>query len=457
MMSPRTTYTATCWREGTSWTARIVQLDRCTRAARLSEVDAAARRLIVAVTNADPQTIDVVVDLQVPSGISQLLDAANAARQEADVVSVEAVAVRRSLARQLTAHGYGIREIATLLGISWARAKQLASEPIELPSRGHRPGGHDAAVPPAGRPHTSYQHEASFYRDDKDFLAGTVPFVQNAVALGQPIMIALIKPRMRLLQAALGPTGGEVRFVEMGELGANPSRIIPAWLDFIQQTPGQPVRGIGEPQWPGRRPEEVVECQLHEALLNVAIDPDIPLWLRCPYDATGLPEPIARAALETHPAVVEAGRYRGSTSYGGLHTVDSIYRSELPPAPPDCATVTFGGSDLSAVRAQVSNSARAAGLDNDRSRSVTCAVAEIAANSVRHGGGAGELRTWTRPDALVCQINDRGELVSPMVGRRTPAPDEEDNRGLWLANQISDLVQIRSTPAGSTARVFAWL
>jgi len=189
----------------------------------------------------------------------------------------------------------------------------------------------------------------------------------------------------------------------------------------------------------------------------VAIDPDIPLWMRCPYDAAELSEPIARAAFDSHPALVEVASYRGSTSYGGLHHVDSIFRSELPPAPGDSVLVRFGGSDLGVVRAHVTSGARKAGLDNDRARALTNAVAEIAANSVRHGGGLGELRIWTTSDALVCQVTDRGELQDPLVGRRTPGMHEEQNRGLWLANQISDLVQIRSTAAGSTARIFAWL
>ena len=63
-MTPRTTYTATCWREGNAWTVLIVQLDRTTRAARLADVDTAARRLIAAVLNADPGSIEVVVDLR---------------------------------------------------------------------------------------------------------------------------------------------------------------------------------------------------------------------------------------------------------------------------------------------------------------------------------------------------------------------------------------------------------
>lgn len=314
-----------------------------------------------------------------------------------------------------------------------------------------------SAVPALARPHTGFRHEAFLYRDDEEFLSATVSFIRDAVALGQPVMVALVKPRIQLLRTVLGQHAGDVDFVDMGQLGANPARIIPAWLDFLQRNPDRPVRGIGEPVWPGRRPEEVVECQLHEALLNVAIDPDIPLWLRCPYDVSALPAPIALAALDSHPTVMEVGGHRGSTSYGGLHTVDSIFRAELPPEPSDATMVRFGRSDLDLVRAQVSRSAWDAGLDGDRCRSLTSAIIEIASNSIRHGGGQGELRTWTRADALVCQISDRGQLEDPLAGRRPPATREQEERGLWLVNKVSDLVQLRSTTQGSVARVFTWL
>jgi hypothetical protein len=34
-----------------------------------------------------------------------------------------------------------------------------------------------------------------------------------------------------------------------------------------------------------------------------------------------------------------------------------------------------------------------------------------------------------------------------------PDPDPESGRGLWLVNQLCDLVQIRSGPSGTTIRV----
>jgi anti-sigma regulatory factor (Ser/Thr protein kinase) len=272
-------------------------------------------------------------------------------------------------------------------------------------------------------------------------------------------MVAVIEPRMRLLREELGSCLDEVHFVDMAELGRNPARIIPEWLGFLQECSddGQPVRGIGEPLWAGRRPEEIVECQLHEGLLNLAVGPDTPLWLRCLYDVSALDQQLAAEALYSHPAVVEVGSYRGSTDYGGLHHVDTVFRSELPEPPSDHARLSFGVTDLVTVRTHVTRSAIDAGLDADRARALTTAVTEIATNSVRHGGGRGVLLTWARPDALVCEISDRGQLDDPLIGRRTVSPEDESGRGVWLANQTCDLVQIRSTSEGCTVRLVSWL
>lgn len=85
----------------------------------------------------------------------------------------------------------------------------------------------------------------------------------------------------------------------MHELGRNPARIIPAWQRFVDGAGGRPVRGIGEPIWPGRRAEELLECRLHGALLNVAVDPGLPFWLRCPYDTRQLSPGVVEEAFRS--------------------------------------------------------------------------------------------------------------------------------------------------------------
>jgi anti-sigma regulatory factor (Ser/Thr protein kinase) len=316
-----------------------------------------------------------------------------------------------------------------------------------------------ADPPTRQKPHGAYQHEAFVYRGDEDFLASTVPFVLDAVSLGQPVLVAVTLSRLVQLEAAVGADAPGVRYVDMAELGANPARIIPAWRDFVDEygRDGQPVRGIGEPVWAGRRATEIEECQLHEALLNVAVEPDTPLWLLCPYDADALAAPVLEEAARSHPSLREGDRYRGSTTYGGVHHVDRLFGGQFPAAPADTSAVTYELADVAQVRRRVDRFARGAGLGADRTADLTLAATEVATNSVRHGGGRGVLRLWRQGDAVVCEFTDRGHIIDPLAGRRTPSLLTEGGRGLWLANQLCDLVQIRSAAHGTAVRLVTWL
>jgi anti-sigma regulatory factor (Ser/Thr protein kinase) len=61
---------------------------------------------------------------------------------------------------------------------------------------------------------------------------------------------------------------------------------------------------------------------------------------------------------------------------------------------------------------------------------------------------------WRDGDALVCEVRDRGQLGDPLAGRR-PTPEQPDGRGLWLVNQLCDLVQLRSSASGTVVRFHA--
>ena len=160
------------------------------------------------------------------------------------------------------------------------------------------------------RSQQSYRHEAFLWHDASDFTAGMVPFITDGLEAGEPVMVAVSAQHTKWLRDALdGQAGAE--FVDIEELGRNPAQIIPAWQQFLNTRSG-PVRGIGEPIWPGRRPEELVECQLHEALLNIAIDPETPFWLICSYDAVTLSPAVVEEAHRSHPVIVDAASYRGS-------------------------------------------------------------------------------------------------------------------------------------------------
>jgi hypothetical protein len=103
------------------------------------------------------------------------------------------------------------------------------------------------------------------------------------------------------------------------------------------------------------------------------------------------------------------------------------------------------------VTALVGRHAAAAGLAGERSDRLADAVRELTAAAIP----GCRLRVWTEPDALVCELRDPDPVDDPLAGRVRPADGEPG--GLWQANQTCDLVQVRSTPAGSTVRVITWL
>ena len=311
----------------------------------------------------------------------------------------------------------------------------------------------------SAKPHESYRHEALLYRGDDEFVAGTVPFIRDGLAAGQPVMVAVIEPKIARLRAELGSEAEHVTFVDMATLGGNPARIIPAWREFVEEhaATGQPIRGIGEPIWAGRREPELRECQLHEALLNLAVDPDTPLWLRCPYDVSALGGDIVEEAERSHPVLVEETSFTGSTLYGGIHHASVAFDHDLPEPTVAVVELAFDVSGLPAVRDVVTGRATLLDIGRDKTSDLALAVHELATNSLRHGGGRGCLRVWQEQDALVCEVRDAGRIEDPLVGRRAPVVTQEGGRGVWMANQLCDLVQVRSSETGTTVRALTWL
>ena len=135
----------------------------------------------------------------------------------------------------------------------------------------------------------------------------------------------------------------------------------------------------------------------------------------------------------------------------------SLFRSPLSPAPPGADICDFGQADLAGLRSMVARLADQARVDRAAADDLVLAAHELATNSILHGGGVGRLSSWCEPGALVVEISDSGVIEDPLVGRDLLQDYAENGRGVWMANQLCDLVQVRSGPAGTVVRLFAWL
>jgi anti-sigma regulatory factor (Ser/Thr protein kinase) len=310
-----------------------------------------------------------------------------------------------------------------------------------------------AGVRPGG-----FEHEVFFYRDDDGFLAGLLPFVREGLDRDETVVVAEPRPRLELLRDALGDDAGAVRFLDMAEIGANPGRIIGVWAAALEEctASGRRLRGIGEPAFHGRRELELVECRLHEQLLNHAFDDGPALRLLCPYDEAKLPRAVCRAALQTHPVRWSAADRVPSEAYVRDAHV-ATFAAPLPRPTDAVLRGVFGPRDVPATRRTVAQYARRCGLPEDRVEILELAASELATNSIRHGGGTGTVAMWLEPGAVVVEFGDAGHLADPLAGRLVPPADLTTGRGLFLVHQLCDLVQIRSSPAGTTVRVVTWL
>jgi MEDS: MEthanogen/methylotroph, DcmR Sensory domain len=302
--------------------------------------------------------------------------------------------------------------------------------------------------------HRTYRHEALLYRDLDEFVSLVAPFVLEGVELGQPVMVAVTGDRLFALTAHLGSAASQVTFLDMARLGRNPACIIPAWLNFVNTKSGHgiPVRGVGEPIWASRSKTELEECQLHEGLLNLAVSPDIPLWLVCPYNVTNLPEDVLAEAHRSHPIIVERSGYRGSTTYGGAYHASELFKNHLT-APATASAVAFDAGDVGFVQDRVAAAAVRAGVSAVRAGELAWAVLQLAMDSVHTALGPCIVRWWTEHGAFVVDIADQGVIDDPLVGRRPETDDSRLRRSLHHANNICDLVQVRSGDHGTVVRV----
>lgn len=299
----------------------------------------------------------------------------------------------------------------------------------------------------------TFSHQLALYDGADGFLASTVPYLREGLESAEPIRAALTPAKIELLRGELGADAEAIEFVDIEDVGRNPARLIPAWRDFLEtRAPGGGIRGIGEPVWPARSPAAVDECERHESLLNLAFH-DVPATaILCCYDSRSLADDVLDAALLSHPQE-RSGDTAAENPEWDDHRPEP-FAGGLAPPPLGAFELRFDRDTLHTLRAATGLEAVEAGLSEQRAADVVLAVAELAANSVVHGGGRGTATIWREPRALVVEVRDSGRIEQPLAGRVRPTPTQESGRGLWVANQVCDLVQIRSGSPGTRARLW---
>jgi anti-sigma regulatory factor (Ser/Thr protein kinase) len=302
------------------------------------------------------------------------------------------------------------------------------------------------------RVNPGFRHPALFYAGAADYLAGTVPFVRAGLAAGEPVAVAVPPENLAVLAGGLGADAGSVHFLDMTRVGRNPGRIIPGVLRaFADSHPGERVRIIGEPIWPGRTDLEYPACAQHEALINRAFagrDAEI----LCPYDTANLDDTALRDARATHPVLISGDKEFDSDEFDPDGVV-SRYNRPLPPRPSHAASLPFDVDSMAALRRFVVGEALRHHLAESRRDDLELMVDELASNAVRHGAGTGTAHLWSDDGGVWCEVTAGGRIDDPLAGREPVRVDADRGRGLLLVNHLADLVRVHTGPATTTVRM----
>jgi anti-sigma regulatory factor (Ser/Thr protein kinase) len=304
---------------------------------------------------------------------------------------------------------------------------------------------------------TRFRHTVGFFGDQEDLVAQIVPIVAGAVHRGEPIGIALRPGTERAVIDVLGGPEGVIAFGERdGREGASAqtaaarrARELRAIArDFGTAT----VVSEHVPALDGRDGSFWTEL---DAGLNVACA-DLPVCVTCFFPEMPLHPTVLAGARRNHAFLLVDGEVRRNPE----HRPPAEVLAELPPAGPPIlgpphTRVTFRAWQLQDVRAALEGMLLEAGYGRSRAEDVVLAVNEIATNAVEHGTLEAELLVWLDGDGLTCEIHDRGMLGDRLPGLRTPLPGEHRGRGMWVARQLCDLLQVWTDPTGTHVRVRA--
>jgi hypothetical protein len=308
-----------------------------------------------------------------------------------------------------------------------------------------------ASAPPQAR---GFRHELLRYAGNQDFVDRAAPIVLHALEAGDPVLIAIDPVKLELLRDHLGSAARSVAWRDIRGIGANPARIIPVWRQFVARGgSAQRLLGFGEPIWAERAPAELAEAQHHERLLNLAFAGVPNFTLICPYDTDRLSPSVLDEGLRCHPIVVESGDEGINAEYddGPEAIPASISHALLDPTdePVELGVDAVGNTQM---RSHIARLGLAAGLTAARADDLSVAIAAVA-ESMGRPGAQRLVRVWPDSGSLLAELRDLVAIEDPLAGREWPPPTGGPARGLWLANQLCDLVQVRRFGTGVLVRL----
>lgn len=303
-------------------------------------------------------------------------------------------------------------------------------------------------------------HRALLYRSPEELVQAAAPVLREGVAEGDHVMLVSSRGVLDAVRAALTPEeAGGISFERSTDTYTSGAAVLTRFQRMLEgfARSGRRARVVTEQplaNLPGGQVAELCRC---DAAFN-AVSPAGDATVICAYDVRVASPDVTGMLRRSHPEVIEGGRCRPSPEYTEPST---ILARELagPPLPEPAGEVTVlpCPRDSTEAREFVAGAAGRLGLAEPELGRFVTAVNEIVTNATIHAV-LDSVRVWSEHDEVQCEVRDYGfGLPDPLAGYRHPDPSWVSGRGLWLARQLTDLVEVRSGLDGSTFRLHATL
>src|SRR5215469_15493176 len=308
----------------------------------------------------------------------------------------------------------------------------------------------------AAHGHVGHFHEAGFYRSDAEFRALIVPFAEEGIAAGEPVILGYDDRKSALLRSWLTDPSA-VYFAGDEGLYVKPARAIATYrrlFEFHVATGAGQIRIAGEVPHPGNG-GQFEGWDRYEAAVNTVWQ-DFPVWGRCLYDTTTAPPAVLDVVERTHPRIISpSGQRRESDRYQ-----DALVFEGLPYAPdplegstPVAELVNRPAADARHILARIVRGRVPATIVQD----LLIGVTEAVTNTQRHGRPPVTVRMWVAGDRVVVTVHDTGHGPADRLAGLVPVPSSLPDRhlgmGLWVTHQLDIDVTLGHTGDGFTVRL----
>lgn len=299
---------------------------------------------------------------------------------------------------------------------------------------------------------TKLRHNALVYQSQEGYIAHAVPFLKEGLEAGEGAIVAHTAPGLAVMREELEADAAHVTFVDVSTAYTRPARTLAAYhkvfVDQLRKTAS--LRAVADVQF-GPDPREWDLWMGYEAIFNRSFG-HLPAWVWCSYDASGTPDPLLETVWRTHPHVLSDHTWNTSNLY---EDPDRLLREVTPePAPLSGLRSIPFGRNPEEFRERLARKMVAERVSEAKALDMLVAANEIVTNAVEHGDGVEDVRVGRAEGRFVCEIVDRGSgFDDPSAGYLAPRPGV--GSGVWVARQLTWLIEFFQSPNGFTTRI--WL